>query len=384
MKVLIPMLCLFLLAGCGLEELSEICDETPDTTYLVSVRNVNYAQIGATHLNDPVNHQVDICIDHFPANTPAGHQYNAAVDEINRQEGSELHFTTKRTGVTHKDPFDLVPNAPTASIFDYIDISEPMPNACSLPGDLTFAMRACKHDQSGGGTDHFTIMAKSTNYGHFSDPTSDDYPKTHGILHELAHAFGMIHTPNWDANDKKYISTMQGNLEYLSALDVDYLRHNYPDATPDHRNYVASSLTRFNETKAIFENQNPDAFFVNGDGYLKDCATNGDPTFYAAWFNTGSIDGESEICGINKIFLREKSVSAKTIELKTWKIATMPFLSQDQWQGRVSVLIEDASTIDFSREWELVFKVNALGTLDETTTEDNEITMDIELGDGSC
>lgn len=384
--VLFLLLAFGMVSNCaGLKDLNETCSETPSTTYLVSVRNLDYAQIGSNFLTNPVNHNVDVCVDFFAASTQAGHQYNEAVGEINRQLGSELHFTTTRTGVVHKDPFDLFPSNPTASFFDYVDVSKPMPNKCSLPGDLTFAMRTCRHDKSaGGGTDHFTIMVNSSNYDHFSDLSSDDYPQKHGILHELAHAFGMNHTGSWAAADKKYISTMQGNLEYLSALDVCYLRHKYPTGTPAHRNYVASSLTRFDETKGKFEDQNPSSFYVDANNNLLDCSTDQAPEFFVAWFNTGNMDGETDLCGMNRIYLREKlSQDPETIEIKTWKIAAMPFLSQDQWKGQVNVTVDNQGNIDFNREWELVFEVNAYDVLAEETREDNIITKDVSLYENS-
>lgn len=385
-----PLLGLFaawiFLSGCEgcAEELVELCDENPSTQYLVSVRNVNYAAIGSTLLNDPVNHNIEVCPDHFAANTPAGHQFLLARDEINRIEGSQLHYTSQWTGITHRDPVDLVPANPTGSIFDYVDISQPLPNACNLQSDLSFAIRTCKFDMSGGGVDHFNIMAKSTNYQHFSDPASDDYPYKHGILHELSHAFGMVHTGSWDAADQQYISTIQGNMEYLSALDVAYLRENYPQATFDHRNYVASSLTRFNGTKGKFEDQNPDSFYLTADGFLKDCETGDDPWFYVAWFNTGNLDGESGLCGTNEIYLRKKYDHSQTISLHLWKMATMPYLSQDQWQGQVQVAVDNPASIDFNSEWELVFEVNNWGILDEYTDEDNLVFKEVELFDAAC
>ena len=67
---------------------------------------------------------------------------------------------------------------------------------------------------------------------------------------------------------------------------------------------------------------------------------------------------------------RENTLIALLLE-KTWKIATMPSLSQDQWTGQVTVIVEDTSIINYDRDWELVFKVNAWSSLDETTSEDN-------------
>jgi len=375
---------LLLLISCGISKVADICNETPDTTYLISIRNVNYPEIGSNFLNAPVNHDLDICNEHFPANTAAGHQFIIATNEVSDVLGSKLNFTRRWTGNPHKTAFELFPNNATSSIFDYVDVSTLMPNKCNLPDDLTFAMRTCRFDKSNGGTDHFTIMVKSTNYNHFTDSSSKDFPYKHGILHELAHGYGMNHTPSWDEDDKKYISTMQGNLEYLSALDVAYLRHKYPESMEDHRNYVASTLTRFNGSKGKFEDQNPSSFYIDTDGILKDCNTNAAPEFFVAWFNTGNIEGESALCGTNSIFLREKSVSANTIKIKTWKVATMPYLSQDQWKGTVNLTLNNTTNIDFDREWELVFKVNAWGVLDETTDKDNEVTMDVTLKNGIC
>src|SRR5687768_168021 len=53
------------------------CTQIPSTQYLVSVRNVDYNAIGTMSLANPVNHNVDVCSDHFRASTTAGHQYNA-------------------------------------------------------------------------------------------------------------------------------------------------------------------------------------------------------------------------------------------------------------------------------------------------------------------
>ena len=55
----------------------------------------------------------------------------------------------------------------------------------------------------------------------------------------------MNHFESWPVADQQYISTMQGNLTYLSAYDVAFLRKFYPDL--DNilwRNFVASSKIR--------------------------------------------------------------------------------------------------------------------------------------------
>jgi hypothetical protein len=406
-------LCLTALAlsgcqGCqdDLKDIVETCESTPDSTYLVSVRNVDFDAIGTKEL---VAHarNLNICQDHFAASTPAGHQVSLATEEINDLEGVDLSFT--RTWVSHANKATLFTASPADDWFDYVDnaLDLSADHPCHADGSILcsdtddadgWAMNTCRFNGSAwggsGDTDYFTVSANVYCYDHATDPSSDDHPNSHGVLHELAHGFGMNHTSSWAEADKQYMSTMQGKHVHLTSLDVAFLRERYPKAMPEHRNYVASSKTRFDDGAGgwdarVFWEDNPSRFYVDAAGKLKDCTTRADPELHVAWFNTGDLDGESGVCGVNRLFLREKTFkpSPQAVELFTWKIATMPSLSQDQWKGTIAPSTDDVAKIAVggAKTYELVFQVNAWGTLDESTDADNELAYDVEIfGSSSC
>lgn len=364
--------------GCDDTAAGNACSTSPSTTHLISVSGASFSDILDDVLRDET-HDVEVCNTHFPSGRDAGDEIDAAIYEINRQFGSSLDFNLIRSGVSHVSGTGLY-QAPIASRFDYIDVSETLPTECGTDTDLSFAMRTCAWDQSLGKTDHFAIMCKSSNYSHFSSSTSSDHPMQANIMHEFAHAFGMDHTSSWDASDSvNFISTMQGDLKYLSALDVEFLRRYYSASTSCHCNFVASSLTRFNGVKGKFDDQNPDEFDIDGSGNLTDHSTSNDPWFYVAWFNTGNQAAESDVCGYNRIYLRQVADHGEEIEIYTWPIATMHAISQDQWKDDVSVTVPDPTSIDKTADWELVFRVNYGDNLSESTDEDNEMTKPVIL-----
>ena len=57
----------------------------------------------------------------------------------------------------------------------------------------------------------------------------------------------------------------------------------------------------------------------------------------------------------------------------------MPYLSQDQWQGSVDPKVDYVAEINLSATYELVFRVNAWGVLDEITDEDNELSYPVNI-----
>lgn len=354
------------------------CRETPSTTYLVSASSADFASIKSQELADPT-HDVELCNSHFPSGSSAGDEIDAAIDEINRQMGITLDYNLIRSGVSHLSGPGLY-RGPIVSRFDYLDMSDTLPTQCGTDTDQTFVMRCCRWNKSGGKTDHFAIMCNSNSYAHFSSSSSTNHPMQPNVMHEFAHGFGMQHASSWSNSDSiNFISTMQGDLVYLSALDVAFLREYYGSSASCHRNYVASSLTRFSGVKGKFEDQNPDEFNIDVSGNLTDNATSSDPWFYVAWFNTGNEAGESDTCGYNRLYLRQVADHSQEIELHTWPIATMHAVSQDQWQGDVSVTVPSPSSIDKTADWELVFRVNYGDNLDETTDEDNEMTKPVVL-----
>jgi|GEM_PF-6191143 len=378
-------------------KIKEICDETPSTAYLLPVRSLDYDKLGSKYLVG-TSQVVHACEDHFGLAMESGQELTAALAEINRIEGCKLQFTSVRD--PHYSKATLFPATPVANYFDYVNndpSAEPGTIPCHSDGSIAcgdWVINTCRYDGSGWSgsnlTTHWVISANSYCYDHYSSSTSDDHPYKHGILHEFAHAFGMEHTSSWDADDLPYISTMEGNLHYLSALDAAYLRYRYPEAMNPHRNYVAGSVSRFLKSdgsyeKLVFWDNNPQSLYADASGELKDCSTQNDPEFFVSWFNTGDLDGDSKICGVNRIYLRESGTTgSEGITLLIWKIATMPYLSQDQWRGTIHAEKTEISKIDFSKTYDLVFQVNAWKTMEELTDTDNELSYPISLYSGSC
>ena len=349
------------------------------TEHLRTVRIADFGDMGKRILASPMNHTIHICGEHFDSTSRAGRQVDLTIKEVNRIEGCSVKLIPVRKGISHFDAFDLFPKPAPASIFDYVDVEKPMPKKGGLPNDLTFAMRTCRFDLGPRKkVRHFTIMAKSTNYGHFKDPKSKNYPMKRGVLHELAHAFGMNHAKAWSPENRHLISTMQGHLRYLSALDVGYLRHFYPDPTAKaHCNIVVSSTTRFDSKKAIFADDNPKQLFVDKDGKLKDLKTGEAPVIQVAWFNTGNQDAPVDTKAINRLYLRHARTD-RVVELHQWRIASMPSLSQDQWRGPIVTPVGNNHE-DITGNWLLTFEVNADESWQELTREDNRIAYPVVI-----
>lgn len=364
--------------NCQREPTGNICDTVPSDSHLVTAWDANFRRMKLYTLRDP-SHEVKVCGAHFAASDPSGEEVDAAVEEINRQLGSTVDFTLIRA--PHRSGPGLYRGPNLASRFDYLDISDSLPTQCGTDTDQTFTMRCCPWDQSLGKLDHFVLMANTSDYTHFSSPSSSNYPRRKQIiLHEFMHALGLGHANEWDSTDKaKFITSMMGGLKYLSAVDVAFMRRFYSTSTHCHRNYVASTLTKFEGRKGKFEDQNPDGFTISSNGDLLDNSTNADPNFLVAWFNTGTEAGESGVCGFNRLYLRQVNDHSQEIEIKTWPIATMPAVSQDQFRGQLSVSVSNPTSINTSVDWELVFRVNHGDLLDEETDEDNEIVKPITL-----
>lgn len=376
-----------LFSSCNCNSCTDIdaCQQSVSTEYLLEIRNVDYTKVAPIRLKDPHRHAIEVCGVHFGVNTDSYRAYKNASDEIKRQYGSKLQFAHK-FNVPHKEPFDFLLHKDNMaiSLFDYLDMDLDLPARCNVQTNQDFNMLTCLNDIVNGETEHFFIMVNSDRYEHYNDLDSDEYPEAHGIMHELMHAAGMKHTKYWDSKDTDYISTMQGNLEYLSAFDVSFMRDCYPEPMNETINYVVSSLSRFDGKKTIFDDFHSDQYHFSSNGELEDCYTHQSPEFRVAWFNTGNIDTEQDKCGVNKLYLRKKTGSKQEIALKTWRMADMPYLSQDQWKGELDLQIDDPESIDCGDDWELVFEVNAWKTLNEDTFEDNVITKDVSVYYNIC
>ncbi|MBK8252345.1 MAG: hypothetical protein IPK82_06715 [Polyangiaceae bacterium] len=278
--------------GCqdDVQEVVDLCESEADKTYLLSIRNVDFDAIGTKLVADP-NRILNICQDHFAANTDAGHEVIVATNELTDIEGVEIYYG--RTWLPHENKAGLFSNSPTNDWFDYVDnqLDTSADHPCHDDGSILcsdtdtedgWAINTCKFNgtswNGSGDTEYFTVSTNVYCYDHYSDPSSVDYPKSNGVLHELAHGMGMNHSNVWAEADKKFMSTMQGKHIHLTALDVAYLRERYPDSMPDHRNYVAGSKTRFDDGAGgwdgrVFFEDNPLEFYVDTNGNLKDCAT---------------------------------------------------------------------------------------------------------------
>ena len=199
-----------------------------------------------------------------------------------------------------------------------------------------------------------------------------------GVLHELAHAFGMNHAKSWSPANRHLISTMQGHLCYLSALDAGYLRHFYPDPRgKDHVNIVVSSTTRFESKKAIFADDNPNQLYVDAEGRLVDLRTGNPPVIQVAWFNTGNKSAPRDVTATNRLFLKNRTTKQE-IELHRWPIASMPALSQDQWRGPIDFSPKQTG-VKLNGSWAFTFEVNVDDKWPELTREDNRISYPVTI-----
>jgi hypothetical protein len=377
------------------------CDDPTSTAFLMQVQIANWPAHLSNDLADP-DHGIFICEDHFPPGTPEGDQVQEAVEAYSSVTGSAIGLFP--LWQEHQDKSALFADPPGFSSFDYVDnANDPFVHAChpdnttacsdSPDGTINgFAINTCSYGngdwKGGGNTEFFAITANANCYGYFSDPTSTDYVGVTGALHELGHAVGMKHTAGWPVADNGYISTMQGNLRYLSAYDNAFLRQFYPEATllATH-NFVASSKIRMdfggpNEVKGTFEDENPRSIYLVGN-QVYDCDTQQPATFYTAWFNTGTADQLPEHCMVNELRIEDPSSFYDAL-LWRWHAADMPSESQDQWTGPAVADATDFADLPLGVPLDLVFEVNVYEQWRERG-DDNQMRAPITIyGTSAC
>ena len=364
------------------------CWQTPDASRLVEVNVSDWSSHGTKQLTDP-QQNVTICNTHFAPGTDSGEEVRKALSEINRVEESALDFLDVIG--SHQTKSSIFVDPATHNTVDYVDNANDSfahachptnPTQCFDSDDINgFAINTCRFGDSSqdwrgrGDTEFFAITANANCYSHFSNPASSDHPNAHGMLHEFGHATGMNHTNSWPTADRGYISTMQGNLDYPSAYDVQYWRHHYHQNSPFALlNFVASSKIRIdfggpNQVSGKFDTVNPTRVFLQGDD-LFDCDTNQPAEFFTAWFNTGNRDQPLDQCVLNQLRIEDRA-SPTEVLLEEWHIEPMPEESQDHWVGPADVTAADFSRLTFGIEHDLVFETNVYGQHGERS-DDNE------------
>ncbi|MCB9235067.1 MAG: hypothetical protein H6581_25660 [Bacteroidia bacterium] len=383
-------------------QVKDVCSETPSRENVVRVEIDKWGkhQDGLLRENSFTLH---VCREHFGRDTEAGNEIDKAATLINNLPGCALSMEISRT--SHKDLDELFASNPDHNYLDYVDIVAEEPSRGCLKkkdpicsdvkdekGNIKedgFTLNCCQHRAilgwgGTGSTDFFTISVNQICY------PEGTFPLVSGILHELGHAFGMIHTPEWPEADQEYLSVMQGDLFNLSAYDAAYLRESYPRNTEPYVNLVASDLIPFNQNgtwkKRTFAGKNPAGLYIDTDGYLKDCETREHPVFYTAWFNSGNQGGDNAICMVNTLRIRSENGGQSHI-LKQWKAATLPAESQDSWSGQVQISAADleANGITTGAFW-LEFEVNGWGSQLEKFTDDNKVSTKLKIGElkGGC
>jgi hypothetical protein len=375
-----------------------VCGDVASTRYYAPVTIPSWSLHTDSTLLDP-SQTVLICEDHFPPGSPAADNVETGIEAYDTLIGSSVALSAGWG--PHLDKVSLFIDAPTVSRYDYADnAADAFAHPCHADNETScgedptvdgWTMNTCKFGGGawyvGGSIDFFNVTVNASCWAHYDDPASSDYPDIGGVEHELGHAFGMIHTPFWPTNDQKYISTMQGKLDFLSAYDFAFLRHFLPQFTPIMwRNFVASSKIRTDwgtasVVDATFADANPRYVYLDGDRVF-DCDTQAEAKWYAAWFNVGNADQEADHCMVNELRIEDPN-SAGEVVLRQWHAVSMEAESQDQWTGTAEVQAADFAAIPIGPALDLVFQVNT-GQPWRDTPEDNQVRSVITVYSSSA
>lgn len=427
-RILIPMLFLVpILIGSKCTPIREACNSVPiqDHLFEIDYNNRHWNSELKNGLADPT-FKLHRCLQHFGAGSPSGAEVEAGVEEINRLVGTEVHIQLEEAG--HRTKLELYQRPVTGNYFDYVDnltetMAIPCRNGNDIPcGDILYDgtneisadgyhLTVCKFnkilptDPIGywgglGRTHNFIVAVNGVCYNESGssipahvlrdiDNVPLPYPERGNVMHELGHAFGMIHT---DSSDQ-HISIMQGQLDHLSAYDAAYLRRHYPKNAPGYTNLAVSSLVRpflnggyrkrlTDPNRNIHgehpSTMNPRRLSSNGIVSNPDDNSSQSPKFYIAWFNNGTEPIESPECILNAIVL-ESLDGRVSLPLHIWKMSHIPAQSQDQFMERCTVDPEKYDQLDKSKDYQITFYIDYANGVKERYEDDNQFSYPIEL-----
>jgi hypothetical protein len=340
------------------------------------------------------NISFEVCTEHWPSGSAAREQVEEAVAHYNRVLGADVKFTIVEK--PHRDKGDLW-DSPAGTWLEFLDNNEAGTFPCHSDGSIAcgdssgvdgWVMNTCNTTENIWGVPSGFGISVNT---HCYDPGKS--PSLQGLLHEMGHGLGMMHSDTWEPTDRKYISVMSGELDMLSVWDQAFLRFYYPINTTDHVNLVVSNVTRVQTgtdssgnpsfTKYIFDEDNPSQLYLDSaSNRFLDCAHPGtDPTFYTAWFNTGTVHASNARVSTDAYILHRLVIEggAEEVILDAWIAASMSKETQDHRVQAVAVSASDLVSLNYNTTYSLIHVVDPLDWYNETRETDNTLAASMIL-----